>query len=170
MGEGFDPVPSSDIEDLTRAVLAAASARQMTLATAEDCTGGSLAALLTDMPGWSDAFERGFVAYTDAAKTEMLGVPSALLVQGSAVSQQTVIAMAEGAIQRSDADVSVAITGWTEDGSDTERPLSLVHFACARREGYTHHRQVRFGDVGRQALRVECLRMALKMFEQALKL
>jgi len=170
MAEAIDPILPSDIEDLTRAVLEAACARDMALATAESGTGGLLAALLTDMPGCPHVFDRGFVAYTDAAKIEMLGVPSALLAQGGAVSQPTAIAMADAAIHRSGADVAVSITGWMEDVGDPMRPAGLVHFACARRGGYTHHRQVRFGDIGRGPLRIECLRMALKMFQQALKL
>jgi nicotinamide-nucleotide amidase len=170
MAEALDPTLPSDIEDLTRAVLEAACARDLTLATAESCTGGLLASLLTDAPGCSHAFDRGFVACTDAAKTEMLDVPPALLAHGGAVSQPTAIAMAEGAIRRSGADVAVSITGWAEEVGDPVRPGGLVHFACARRGGYTHHRQARFGDIGRGPLRVECLRVALKMFQQALKL
>ncbi|CAN5390117.1 CinA family protein [soil metagenome] len=165
-----DLTGARDIDALARAVLEAASARGLTLVTAESCTGGLLASLLTDLPGCSHAFERGFVAYTDAAKTEMLGVPAALLAHGGAVSQPTAIAMAEGAIERSAADVAVSITGWAEEVGDPLRPGGLVHFACARRGGYTHHRQARFGDIGREALRRECLRVALKMFQQALKL
>jgi nicotinamide-nucleotide amidase len=170
MAEAFDPSLPSDIEDLARAVVEAACAREMVLAPAESGTGGLLSSPLTDIPGCAHVFDRGFVAYTDAAKIEMLGVPAALLANGGAVSQPTAIAMADGAIQRSRADVAVSITGWTEASNDALRPAGLVHFACARRGGYTHHRQVRFGDIGRGALRVECLRMALKMFQQALKL
>ncbi len=170
MAEALDPILPPDIEELTRAVLEAACARDLTLATAESCTGGLLASLLTDMPGCSHAFDSGFVVYTDDAKTRMLGVPPSLLAHGGAVSQPTAIAMAEGVIQHSRADVAVSITGWAEEVGDPIRPGGLVHFACARRGGYTHHRQARFGDIGRGQLRVECLRVALKMFQQALKL
>lgn len=168
MAETLDPILPPDIDELTRAVLEAACAREMTLATAESCTGGLLASLLTDVPGCSHAFDRGFVAYTDEAKIQMLDVPPSLLPHGGAVSQPVAIAMAEGAIQRSRADVAVSITGWAEDVGDPERPGGLVHFACARRGGYTHHRQAQFGDIGRAALRLECLRVALKMLRQAL--
>ena len=170
MAEALDPILPPDIDDLTRAVLEAACARNLTLATAESCTGGLLASLLTDMPGCSHAFERGFVAYTDEAKVEMLGVPPSYLPHGGAVSQPTAIAMAEGVIARSRADVAVSITGWAEEVGDPERPGGRVHFACARRGGYTHHRQARLGDIGRAALRIECLRMALKMLQQAIEL
>ena len=170
MAEALGPIFSSDIEELTRAILEAACARELTLATAESCTGGLLASLLTDVPGCSHAFDRGFVVYTDAAKIELLGVPPSLLPHGGAVSQPTAIAMAEGAIKRSTADVAVSITGWAEEIGDPERPGGLVHFACARREGFTHHRQVRLGDIGRGPLRIECLRVALKMLRQAMAL
>jgi len=169
MAEVLDPILPPDVEALTTAVLEAACGRGLTLATAESCTGGLLASLLTDMPGCSHAFERGFVVYTDEAKIEMLGVSADLLPRGGAVSQPTAIAMAEGAIRRSRADVAVSITGWAEEIGDPERPGGLVHFACARREGYTHHRQARFGEIGRAALRLECLRVALKMLRQALE-
>lgn len=167
MAEALDPILPSDIDDLRRAVLETARDRALTLATAEGCTGGLLASLLTDIPGCSHVFERGFVVYADEAKMEMLGVPAGLLVHGGAVSQPTAIAMAEGAIARSRADVAVSITGWAEEVGDPERPGGLVHFACARRGGYTHHRKAQFGDVGRAELRVACLRVALKMLRQA---
>uniref|UniRef100_B0T0A6 CinA domain protein n=1 Tax=Caulobacter sp. (strain K31) TaxID=366602 RepID=B0T0A6_CAUSK len=170
MAQALDPILPPDIDDLARAVLQAACARGLTLATAESCTGGLLASLLTDMPGFSHAFERGFVVYTDAAKVEVLDVPPSFLPHGGAVSQPTAIAMAEGAIARSRADVAVSITGWAEEVGDPKRPAGLVHFACARRGGYTHHRQARFGDIGRAALRIESLRVALRMLQQAIAL
>lgn len=170
MVETLDPILPSDIENLALAVVEIACAREMALATAESCTGGLLASLLTDIPGCSHVFDRAFVAYTDNAKIEMLGVPAAFLAQEGAVSQSTAIAMADGAIQRSGADVAVSITGWVEETGHPLKPGGLVHFACARRGGYTHHRQARFTDIGRARMRVECLRVALKMFQQALKL
>jgi nicotinamide-nucleotide amidase len=169
MAEALDPILPSDIDQLTRAVLEAACARELTLATAESCTGGLLASLLTDIPGCSHAFDRGFVVYTEKAKIDLLDVPPSFLPHGGAVSQPTAIAMAEGAIRRSEADVAVSITGWAEEVGDPERPGGLVHFACARRGGYTHHRQVRFGDIGRGDLRIACLRVALRMLLQAVE-
>jgi len=170
MAEALDPILPPDIDELTQAVLKAACARELTLATAESCTGGLLASLLTDVPGCSHAFDRGFVVYTDEAKIQLLDVPPSLLPHGGAVSQPTAIAMADGAIRRSNADVAVSITGWAEEVGDPQRPGGLVHFACARRGGYTHHRQAQFGDIGRGALRIECLRVALKMLQQAVTL
>jgi nicotinamide-nucleotide amidase len=170
MAEALDPILPPDIDELTQAVLKTACARELTLATAESCTGGLLASLLTDVPGCSHAFDRGFVVYTDEAKIQLLDVPPSLLPHGGAVSQPTAIAMAEGAIRRSNADVAVSVTGWAEEVGDPERPGGLVHFACARRGGYTHHRQAQFGDIGRGPLRIECLRVALKMLQQAVAL
>ena len=170
MAEALDPILPPDIDELTRAVVEAACARELTLATAESCTGGLLASLLTDVPGCSHAFDRGFVVYTDDAKIALLDVPPSLLPHGGSVSQPTAIAMADGAIRRSKADVAVSITGWAEEVGDPERPGGLVHFACARRGGYTHHRQAQFGDIGRGPLRIECLRVALKMLQQAVAL
>ncbi len=169
MAEALEPILPPDIDELSQAVLEAACSRELTLATAESCTGGLLASLLTDVPGRSHAFERGFVVYTEQAKIEMLDVPPSFLPHGGAVSQPTAIAMAEGALKRSKADVAVSITGWAEEVGDPERPGGLVHFACARRGGYTHHRQARFGDIGRGPLRIECLRVALKMLQQAIE-
>jgi nicotinamide-nucleotide amidase len=169
MAEALEPILPADIDELTKAVLEAADARALTLATAESCTGGLLASLLTDVPGRSHVFERGFVTYGDAAKIEMLDVPVALLSHGGAVSQATAIAMAEGAIARSRADVAVSVTGWAEEVGDPQRPGGLVHFACARRGGYTHHRRAEFGNVGRADLRIACLRVVLKMLLQAVE-
>ena len=170
MPEALDPILPPDIDELTRAVLEAACDRELTLATAESCTGGLLASLLTDVPGCSHAFDRGFVVYTDDAKIALLDVPASLLPHGGSVSQSTAIAMADGAIKRSKADVAVSITGWAEEVGDPERPGGLVHFACARRGGYTHHRHAQFGDIGRGPLRIECLRVALQMLQQAVAL
>ncbi|MDR7117939.1 CinA family protein [Caulobacter sp. BE254] len=170
MPEALDPILPPDIDELTRAVLEAACDRELTLATAESCTGGLLASLLTDVPGCSHAFDRGFVVYTDDAKIALLDVPPSLLPHGGSVSQSTAIAMADGAIKRSKADVAVSITGWAEEVGDPERPGGLVHFACARRGGYTHHRHAQFGDIGRGPLRIECLRVALQMLQQAVAL
>ena len=170
MAEALDPILTPELDALTRRVLEAACARDLKLGTAESCTGGLLASLLTDVPGCSHAFERGFVVYSEEAKHDLLGIAMDMLRDGGAVSQPVVLAMARGALARSRADIVLAVTGWAEDMGDPERPGGLVHFACARRGGFTHHRQVRLGDIGRGPLRIECLRVALKMLQQALSL
>lgn len=166
MAEALDPAIPDDIERLAQEVLDAACQRELTLATAESCTGGLLASLLTDIPGKSHAFERGFVTYSDDAKCEMLNVSRAILQSDGAVSEASARAMAEGAIAASRADFAVSITGYTEatpDGSG-----GLVHFACARRGGPTCHRQERFGDVGRAEVRLRALRVGLDLLRARL--
>jgi nicotinamide-nucleotide amidase len=118
------------------------------LATAESCTGGMIAARLTDIAGSSDVVERGFVTYSNEAKNELLGVPMDLIARVGAVSEEVARAMAEGAVARSRADVAVAVTGIAGPGGATPtKPVGLVHLACARRGGATlHERHVFPGD------------------------
>jgi nicotinamide-nucleotide amidase len=167
MAEALDPAIPEDIEQLAQAVLDAACDRDLLLATAESCTGGLLASLLTDIPGKSHAFERGFVTYTHAAKHDMLGVPLSVLEDEGAVSEACARAMAEGAIAHSEAHLAVAITGFTEAGPG--QPGGLVHFALAERDGPTRHRVERFGAVGRAEVRLAALRTALTLLCEALK-
>jgi nicotinamide-nucleotide amidase len=166
MAEALDPAIPGDIDASAKQVLKLASDRHLMLATAESCTGGLLASLLTDMPGLSHAFERGFVVYTNDAKHELLGVPAAPLEFPGPVSEVVARAMAEGAVAHSHADIAAAVTGFTEAGSDGE--AGLVHFAVARRERDTAHRCMHFGDIGRAQVRLACLRTALEMLDTAL--
>jgi len=166
MAEALDPAIPDDIERLAQAVLLAACDQGVMLATAESCTGGLLASLLTDIPGKSHAFERGFVTYVDEAKHEMLGVPLAVLGADGAVSEAAARAMAEGAIAHSHADIAVAVTGFT-DGAPLV-PAGLVHLACAHRDGPTVHRREHFGDLGRAEVRLCALRAGLELFGEAL--
>jgi nicotinamide-nucleotide amidase len=166
MAEALEPAIPADIDRLAERVLREACDRELKLATAESCTGGLLASLLTDLPGLSHTFERGFVSYTHEAKHELLGVPLAVLDEDGAVSERAARAMAEGAIAHSHADLALSITGFTEGGPG--QPAGLVHFACARRGGPTIHREERFGDVGRAEVRVRALRTALKMMADQL--
>jgi nicotinamide-nucleotide amidase len=168
MAEALAPPLPDDIDRLAQDVLREAVARGLMLATAESCTGGLLASLLTDIPGKSHAFERGFVTYTDEAKHELLGVPTEILKTEGAVSEAAARAMAEGAIGASKADVAVSITGFTEDGPG-DQPGGLVHFACARRRtGPTRHHVQRFIPPGRAEVRLAALRVALTMLHDAL--
>jgi nicotinamide-nucleotide amidase len=137
-------------------------------ATAESCTGGLIAALLTEIPGSSAVLERGFVVYSNAAKQELLGVPAETLASHGAVSQQTAVAMAEGALRASRAEVAVSVTGIAgPDGGSAEKPVGLVHFACARRGKPTVAREERFGAIGRGAVRLASLRVGLDLLEAA---
>ena len=151
-------------------LLAQARAKGFKIATAESCTGGLIAGLLTEIPGSSDVVERGFVTYSDKAKEEMLGVPSALIRQHGAVSEQVARVMAEGAIRNSTAQLSVAVTGIAGPGGGTdEKPVGLVHIAVARAGEATLHRECRFGDIGRSAIRLASVAAALEMLERLLK-
>jgi nicotinamide-nucleotide amidase len=155
------------VEHTVGRILRRACDDDLRLATAESCTGGLLASLLTDVEGCSHAFERAFVAYTDEAKREMLGVAPDLLRQHGAVSAQVARAMAEGALDRSRADIAVAVTGFAgpTGGAGEE---GLVHFACARRGRSIAHREAHYGPIGRGGVRLECLRTAIEMLERAL--
>jgi nicotinamide-nucleotide amidase len=137
-------------------------------ATAESCTGGLIAALLTEIPGSSNMLERGFVVYSNAAKEELLGVPAETLAKHGAVSEPTARAMAEGALAQSRAGVAVSVTGIAgPDGGTAAKPVGLVHFACARRGAPTVAREERFGDVGRDAVRLASVRVGLDLLEAA---
>lgn len=162
--ETFSPVLPDRVEEATRRLLAKASERELVLATAESCTGGMLASLLTDVRGVSHAFDRGFVTYSEESKTELLGVPAALIDEKGAVSKEVAIAMAEGALAGSHAHIALAITGFADAGDEP----GLVHFACARHGRITQHREEHFGGAGRGAVRLAALEVAVGMMEEML--
>jgi len=138
--------------------------RQLKIATAESCTGGLIAAMLTEVPGSSVVVDRGFVTYSNEAKTEMLGVDPGLIARVGAVSAEVAAAMVEGAIARSDADLAVAVTGIAgPDGGSPEKPVGLVHLAAMRRGGKPVLAERRFGDIGRAKVRLATVREALAM-------
>lgn len=139
------------------------------LATAESCTGGLVAALLTEIPGSSAVVERGFVTYSNEAKTELIGVPASLIGSHGAVSEPVARAMAEGALARSHAQVAVAITGIAGPGGATAtKPVGLVHFGLARVGQPTRHVERRYGDLGREAVRAQAVEDALELLERAI--
>ena len=168
MADTLDPALPAEVQDRADKVLELACDKELMLATAESCTGGLLAALLTDVPGCSHAFERGFVVYTHEAKAQMLDIELERIERLGAVSKQIAIEMAHGALRRSAADVAVSITGFAGPGK-AEEEEGLVHFACARRNGPTTHRCEHFGAAGRQSVRLASLKVALEMIEQALR-
>jgi nicotinamide-nucleotide amidase len=140
---------------------------KLTVATAESCTGGMLAALLTDIEGASHGFERGFVTYTEESKSDVLGIEPDVLKENEAVSEAVARAMAEGALARSQADIALGVTGFAGPAGDHEQ--GLVHMALARRDKPTTHREEHFGAVGRGDIRVKSLKAMLDMLEQALE-
>ena len=151
------------------AVLAEARAKGLRLTTAESCTGGLVAGALTAIAGSSDVFERGFVTYSNDAKVEDLGVPAETIETHGAVSEPTVRAMAEGALDYSNADVSVAVTGIAGPGGGTaEKPVGLVHFAAARNGRDTVALIHRFGDIGRDEVRSTSVQVALDLLRRML--
>lgn len=161
-----DSLPN-DVEALIEAVLTAADRRGLELATAESCTGGLLASVLTDVEGKSHVFDRGFVTYSDDAKQEELGVPLRLIQQNGAVSEPVARAMAQGALRAAKAGMAVSITGFAGPGGPDDEP-GLVHFALAAEGAPTVHQEHHFGDIGRGPCRIECLRVALGMMKAAL--
>ena len=166
MAEALDPALPPAVDTLAQRVLREACERDLKLATAESCTGGLLASLLTDIPGTSHAFERGFVTYTDEAKHELLGVDPAILARDGAVSEAAARAMAVGALTRSKADIAISITGYCEAAPG--QPAGLVHLACARKDAAVVHRCMRYGDVGRAEVRLRALQTALDMLHDSL--
>jgi nicotinamide-nucleotide amidase len=150
------------------ALLEACRAKSLRIATAESCTGGLVAALLTEIPGSSDVFDRGFVTYSNAAKTQMLGVSEVIIDACGAVSPEVARAMADGALTHSKADIAVAITGVAGPGGGTDlKPVGLVQFACGRRMGAIRVAEQRFGGLGRAGVRLASIAFALSLMEEA---
>ena len=155
-----------DVSTSARDVLAACVAAGLRVAVAESCTGGLLAACLTAIPGSSQVVERGFVTYTNQAKSDLLGVPEALVSSVGAVSEEVARAMAAGALAHSAADVSAAVTGIAGPGGATpDKPVGLVHVAAARAGGAAlHERHVFTGD--RDAVRLQAVKAALDLLRR----
>jgi nicotinamide-nucleotide amidase len=142
-------------------------ARGLRIATAESCTGGLVVAALTDIAGSSDVVDRGFVTYSNAAKQAMLGVPELTLDRHGAVSGQTATAMAAGALKNSQADLAVSITGIAGPGGGTkQKPVGLVYFAAARRDGKRIARKRLFGNIGRRRVRLRSVAEALRLLQR----
>lgn len=155
------------LADQAVAVLAKAKKRKLTVVTAESCTGGLLASLLTDQSGYGGCFERGFVTYTDEAKSELLGIDLMEIKRHGAVSEEVASLMAGGAIARSSAGIALAITGFAGPGERGDE-AGLVYVACAERHGRISVRECHFGDVGRERTRSLAVARALEMLDEAL--
>jgi nicotinamide-nucleotide amidase len=149
------------------ALLDLCKGKGLMVATAESCTGGLVAGALTDIAGSSAVVERGFVTYTNEAKQQMLGVPAETLDQHGAVSRQTAEAMAKGVLAHSPADLAISTTGVAgPGGGSAEKPVGLVHFAAAARDGRVIHHEKRFGDLGRAEIRRRSVLEALSMLTE----
>jgi nicotinamide-nucleotide amidase len=165
--ETLSPALPNDVEHLLGVVVKEACARRLKLVTAESCTAGLLASMLTDIDGCGHAFDRGFVAYTDAAKIELLGVPARLIERHTAVSREAARAMAEGALARSQGDLALAITGFAGPGAPGEEP-GLVYFGLARRSYPTEVAERHFGESSRGGVRLASVRTALELLWKAM--
>ena len=157
------------MQDEAARLLDAFRARAKRIVTAESCTGGLIAALLTEIPGSSDVVERGFITYSNAAKIQMLGVPADLIAAHGAVSEAVVRAMAEGALKHAHADIAIAVTGVAGPaGGSADKPVGLVHLAVAHTGGATLHQECRFGTIGRDQVRLRSVEAALALVWRAL--
>ncbi|KQW27629.1 damage-inducible protein CinA [Rhizobium sp. Root274] len=158
----------TDIEQAAAAILAAYRDRGWMVATAESCTGGLIAGALTEIAGSSAVVDRGFVTYTNQAKMDLIGVSASTLNVFGAVSKETALQMAHGALMRSDAEISIAVTGIAgPGGGSVEKPVGLVHLALKSRRGVVDHREMRYGDIGRDQVRLATVRTALDMLLKA---
>jgi nicotinamide-nucleotide amidase len=152
------PLAAALIDDCTR--------RGWRIAVAESCTGGLVAAALTEIAGASVVFDRAFITYSNAAKSDMLDIPSTLIAEEGAVSEPVARAMVMGALAHSQADLAAAITGIAgPSGGTADKPVGLVHFAVMRRGGPTRHIGHRFPDNGRTGIRMAAAAEALRLLQ-----
>lgn len=155
---------SSPLLRLAERVLVDARAQKLRIATAESCTGGLIAAALTEIPGSSDVFDRGFIVYSNRAKSDLLGVPGDMIADMGAVSEAVARTMAEGAVANSNAHMAVAVTGIAGPGGGTAmKPVGLVHIAACRENRSILHVAEHFGDIGRSEVRMKTVESALNM-------
>ena len=156
-----------EVTEAAEALLKLSLEYKLRLATAESCTGGLVAAALTEISGSSAVFDRAYITYSNEAKQNMLGVPAATLKEYGAVSRQTAEAMSEGALTKSKVDFAVSITGIAgPDGGTPEKPVGLVHFSAVSRNGGSMHALKRFGDLGRSEVRRRSVLHALYMLKE----
>lgn len=149
-------------------LLELARAKGVQIATAESCTGGMIAAALTDIAGSSDVFDRGFVTYSNGAKRDMLGVSQATLDAYGAVSEQVAVEMADGALRNSAAQLAVSVTGIAGPGGSDHKPEGRVCFGLAQKDRPTHCETVEFGPIGRATVRQDTVEHALALLRKAL--
>ena len=168
MSETLEPAIPDELDHQAERLMHRLCDKELTVATAESCTGGMLAALLTDIEGAGHGFDRGFVTYTKDSKAELLGIDRDLLDHNEAVSEVVARAMAEGAIARSHADIALSVTGFAGPAGPGHEE-GLVHMALARRGRDTCHRVEHFGPKGRGFIRVQSLKLLMEMLEQALE-
>jgi nicotinamide-nucleotide amidase len=153
-----------DIAALAQKMISHGTARGEMVSTAESCTGGLIAGALTEIAGSSAVVDRGFITYTNEAKADMLGVQGKTLETFGAVSKETALQMVQGALLRSRASHAVAVTGIAGPGGGSDaKPVGLVHLAAMSRNGAILHREMRYGDIGRDQVRLATVKTALEM-------
>lgn len=167
MSETLEPALPRDLDEKAERLMRRLCDASLKVATAESCTGGLLASLLTDIEGAGHGFERGFVTYDSRAKQDLLGLTPEMTQRNEAVTSAVARAMAEGALQNSEADIALSVTGFAGPAGD-DHEEGLVHFACARRGAGTMLREEHFGAIGRGPVRIASLRVLLEMLEAAL--
>jgi nicotinamide-nucleotide amidase len=168
MSETLEPALPQELDRQAERAMRRLCDKQLTVATAESCTGGLLASLLTDIEGCGHGFDRGFVTYSGEAKKELLGLPGDLVEGNDAVSAQVAREMAEGALDRCDADIALSATGFAGPaGPNCEE--GLVFMACARRGHETVIAERHFGAIGRGPVRIEALKVLIELMEQAIE-
>ncbi|QFY60041.1 CinA family protein [Rhizobium grahamii] len=156
-----------DIIAHAEAIIRDFAASGLMVSTAESCTGGLIAGVLTEISGSSAVVDRGFVTYTNTAKMEMLGVQEETLIRFGAVSEETARQMVHGALFRSRAAIAVAVTGIAgPGGGSAQKPVGLVHLAAKSRTGGLLHRKMLYGDIGRAEVRLATVRTALSMIRE----
>ncbi|HEX4302365.1 MAG TPA: CinA family protein [Rhizomicrobium sp.] len=161
---------SSPLLRLAEVVIADAREAKLRIATAESCTGGLIGALLTEIPGSSAVFDRGFIVYTNRAKQDLLNVPGDLIADMGEVSEAVARMMAEGAVENSNAQLAVAVTGIAGPGGGSARkPIGLVHVAAAREGRSILHEEQRFGDIGRTEVRLKTCEVALNLLRRLME-
>jgi nicotinamide-nucleotide amidase len=153
-----------DIVEAARRLLDICKRKKLFVATAESCTAGLVAGTLTEVPGVSSMLDRGFITYSNDSKREMLGVKAETLDRHGAVSRETAMEMAQGALARSDVDLAVSVTGIAgPDGGSEEKPVGLVYFGAASRRGQSVDAEQRYGDIGRAQVRKHSVLQAFRM-------
>jgi nicotinamide-nucleotide amidase len=163
------PDDATELLDRAAVMLKAAKEAELTIATAESCSGGLLASLLTDIEGLSGLFERGFVTYSNEAKCELLGIDLKLIETYGAVSAEVAEAMVRGALENSHAHLACAITGFAGKGQDKSDEPGHVFVAVQRSAAPPEVREFRFGDIGREAVRQHTAAKALDLLEQVIR-
>ena len=168
MSETLQPALPDELDRKAEQAMRRLCERELTVATAESCTGGLFASLLTDIEGCGHGFDRGFVTYSGQAKQELLGLPEELVDCNDAVNASVAKAMAEGALARCKADIALSVTGFAGPPGEGQEE-GLVYLACARRGGETRIEERHFGAIGRGPVRIEALKVLVDMMGRAIE-